>query len=283
MGALCNILDYFFYGHVIDMLHFVFWGYDYPVFNVADSFICIGVFWLFFASLKEFMNLRKSTLQAEGQYQASKWISLQALLEVDEMAQLLTDLGEYYMAMVGQVCGISEGILSKEEFVAIYSTYIDQLKHGHLPDETVFRPAFSSVLTRDLDSLYAIELNESQHLIRVSRPCVQMQFHRMHYSEQDGKFRPMIFGTDSIIWGIQFSYPQIFQDNQTKEVFQGLERFPNTGLFRSLQRWLRQHTIPTPFLADGKEVNIPIRIGRGCLPWINQHPQLVQKGLQVRV
>lgn len=43
IGALGNLLDIFFYGHVIDMFHFVFWGYHYPVFNVADSAICIGV------------------------------------------------------------------------------------------------------------------------------------------------------------------------------------------------------------------------------------------------
>lgn len=43
VGAIGNIIDYFVYGHVVDMLHFVFWGYDYPVFNVADSTIFIGV------------------------------------------------------------------------------------------------------------------------------------------------------------------------------------------------------------------------------------------------
>lgn len=49
-GALGNILDYFLYGHVIDMLRFVLWGYDFPVFNVADSFICIGIFSLMITS-----------------------------------------------------------------------------------------------------------------------------------------------------------------------------------------------------------------------------------------
>lgn len=43
-GAFGNILDIFFYGHVIDMFYFVFWGYSYPVFNIADSAICVGVF-----------------------------------------------------------------------------------------------------------------------------------------------------------------------------------------------------------------------------------------------
>ncbi|MGA8164543.1 MAG: signal peptidase II [Waddliaceae bacterium] len=43
VGAIGNILDYFIYGHVVDMFHFVFWGYDYPVFNLADSTIFIGI------------------------------------------------------------------------------------------------------------------------------------------------------------------------------------------------------------------------------------------------
>lgn len=49
-GAVGNIVDYFLYGHVVDMFHFIFWGYDYPVFNVADSAIFIGIVWLFIAS-----------------------------------------------------------------------------------------------------------------------------------------------------------------------------------------------------------------------------------------
>lgn len=42
-GATGNVLDYFIYGHVVDMLHFVLWGYDFPVFNIADSAIFIGI------------------------------------------------------------------------------------------------------------------------------------------------------------------------------------------------------------------------------------------------
>ena len=52
-GAIGNVLDFFLYGHVIDMLHFVFWGYDYPVFNVADSLIFIGTFLILFMTIRE--------------------------------------------------------------------------------------------------------------------------------------------------------------------------------------------------------------------------------------
>lgn len=45
-GAIGNALDYWFYGYVIDFLHFTFWGYSFPIFNLADSYISIGVFLL---------------------------------------------------------------------------------------------------------------------------------------------------------------------------------------------------------------------------------------------
>lgn len=46
-GAIGNVVDFFLYGYVIDFFHFNFWGYHFPVFNVADSAITVGVIWLF--------------------------------------------------------------------------------------------------------------------------------------------------------------------------------------------------------------------------------------------
>lgn len=52
-GALGNVIDYFRYGYVVDMIQFRFWGYEYPVFNVADSAIFIGSFWILFSVMDE--------------------------------------------------------------------------------------------------------------------------------------------------------------------------------------------------------------------------------------
>lgn len=49
-GAVGNAIDYCVYGHVIDFLHFVFWGYSFPIFNLADSCITLGVLFLFLFS-----------------------------------------------------------------------------------------------------------------------------------------------------------------------------------------------------------------------------------------
>jgi signal peptidase II len=45
-GAIGNVYDYFYYGHVVDMIQLRFWGYEYPVFNIADTAIFCGAFWL---------------------------------------------------------------------------------------------------------------------------------------------------------------------------------------------------------------------------------------------
>lgn len=52
-GAIGNLFDTFFYGHVIDLFHFTFWGHSYPVFNLADSWIFLGVASLIFAPKKK--------------------------------------------------------------------------------------------------------------------------------------------------------------------------------------------------------------------------------------
>lgn len=50
-GAIANIVDTFIYGSVVDMFHFVLWGYSFPIFNVADMLIFFGVTIMIFQEL----------------------------------------------------------------------------------------------------------------------------------------------------------------------------------------------------------------------------------------
>ena len=47
-GALGNLVDRVRWGYVIDFLDFFLKGYHWPAFNVADSAITAGTFWLLF-------------------------------------------------------------------------------------------------------------------------------------------------------------------------------------------------------------------------------------------
>lgn len=57
-GAVGNIADTLAYGHVIDMLHFTFFGNSYGIFNLADAYICIGCIGLIALS---FVNKEKKS------------------------------------------------------------------------------------------------------------------------------------------------------------------------------------------------------------------------------
>ena len=59
-GAFGNVLDFFIYGHVVDMFHFCFWGYSFAVFNIADSMIFCGVVALFIQQYLENRLQKKS-------------------------------------------------------------------------------------------------------------------------------------------------------------------------------------------------------------------------------
>ncbi len=41
-GAISNIIDRFIYGGVVDFIH-ISWPLHWPVFNIADSFIVVGI------------------------------------------------------------------------------------------------------------------------------------------------------------------------------------------------------------------------------------------------
>ncbi len=52
-GIMGNLLDRVLYTYVIDFLDFKIFGYDFPVFNLADIFIVMGIFLLLIAVFKK--------------------------------------------------------------------------------------------------------------------------------------------------------------------------------------------------------------------------------------
>ena len=209
--------------------------------------------------------------------EASKWLQIQALLDSKEMMQLLDELGPIRIFRTGEVIDKGKAEISKQEFVRIYEEHLAPLQLGEYPASL----QLSVAITTTDQMVKIIPISEQQEMVRATHPVIQLQMHRMGYSPLDGKFRPMVLGKDSISWGVQFSYPQLFQDGGDAVKVDESENFPNTTLFRNLQRWIRKNSVPTPFEVDGKKVNVPIRLGKKCFPWINKHPQLIEQQIRV--
>jgi hypothetical protein len=229
-------------------------------------------------------SLRISSPHEEGVLQVSKWLKYQVLLSEQEMKGLLDALKPLFIAVGSEPVTLENAFIAPEEFLRIYTGYVQALAQGVFPEDKNLRRTFSSVFTETLDALYAMPVGNDKFLIKSIRPTIQLQAHQFFYSTLDGKFHPMVLGKESVLWGVQFAYPQLCQDPRSKKIAKVdmSPEFPNTALFSRLTRWMRDHTMPTPFVVGEVRTQVPIRIGRECLAWIDQHPQLKEKGIQVR-
>lgn len=215
-------------------------------------------------------------------FQASKWIKLQVLIDENEMKQLLSSLGNFWIVQTSGMIRKGEEIISHENFLNIYHDYVVKLKTGALEVDSKMRSYFSSAFTSSLDALYASPIKEHFYLVKVQQPVIQLQMHRFDYSTMSESFHSMIMSNDSVHWGLQFGYPHLYQDVDHKVYSVKDEAmFPNNSLFKNLQYWVRHHTIATPFQVNDKRVNVSFRLGKECSTWINDHPQLKSRGLIV--
>ncbi len=135
-------------------------------------------------------------------------------------------------------------------------------------------------MTEDLDAMWLQPVADGRFLMKIGKPVIQIQAHFFTYSSLDGVFRPMTMGPESIFWGLQFSFPQIYQNPKTMELLE-VEESANSELFQKVRRWVRDATRATPFVVEGKKVNATIRIGKNCFSWIKNHPQLAAKKLGI--
>jgi hypothetical protein len=229
------------------------------------------------------LPIQISSPKTEGILQVSKWIKIQVLLDLSEMQQLLQALGSIFFVVVSEPVAADEAVVLPQDFFKKYTDYVHLLKQGQAPNVDEFRRYFSCALSSSLETFYAIAAGNDKFLIKPKKPVVQLQTHHFFYSTLDGKFHPMVLSPESISWGLQLSYPQLFQDPVTRQIVKVTDSsdFPNTAMFSKLLKWMRSFTLPTPFEVEGVRINSPMRIGKQALAWIKNHPQLKQKGIQV--
>lgn len=236
-------------------------------------------------TMHPFFPSKLSSVSQEGTLQGSKAIKYPMLLDIDEMKSLLEVLSPSDLFIVSQPVSKEDAWVSFDQFLQFYAEYINSLKAGVIPNEEKISHYFSTILTKDYDEvLYAMPVGkQGKYLIKVLKPVVQLQQHHFYFSPLDSTFHSMVMSEESVTWGIQFSYPTLCQDPKTQQIKKVVdsEEFPNTELFSKLTKWVRGSTQPTPFVWKGRRINVPMRLGKNCFSWINQHPGLRKKGLEV--
>ncbi len=216
----------------------------------------------------------------ERKFSVSKWLKHQVLLDFHEMQACLKMLEPFQFYNVSTLAPLEVLSISHEQFLKAYHVYIEDLKNGKTP--TPDRCIFSSVATVDAQALYAQEIQPGRWMAKLARPVVQLQYHRFFASKVDHKIHPMVLSLESIHWGLQFAFPQIFLDGTHYKKTSDVQEFPNAVLFGKLVKWLRGASVPTTFRWDGHQVATPIRLGKECFTWIEKHPELIKHGITVK-
>jgi hypothetical protein len=224
------------------------------------------------------MSLRISTPEAEGIYQGSKYLKYQVLCDASELKNLFIRLNPFWIYPLTAL-GSGDPI-NPDSFIQVYGTWIEMLKQGKVPTDAELRVLLACVFAADPSSLWKQEIPGGRYIVKMGGPIVQVQAHFFSYSALDAVFRPMTMGANTIFWGLQFSFPQIYQEPKTME-FREVDESLEADLFQKIKQWVRDETRATPFVVDEKKTNVPIRLGKNCFSWIHHHPQLLQQKIGV--
>ena len=156
--------------------------------------------------------------------QATKWLKVQLLISGSEMESLLRALGHFDIYIAGAVTSKGAGLISHAQFLKTYGRYVEALETGRLPVDADYPQIFGAVFTKDPQSMFAVPVGTDRQLWRVARPVIQLQPHSLDYSSHDGKFRPMVFGSESVLWGLQIlPTPSFFRIQRPKKPLMSTE------------------------------------------------------------
>ena len=220
--------------------------------------------------------MRVSQPEIEGVVQASKYLFCRALLDAKEMEALLRSLPPFSIYNVSELVDFQSGKLTQEDFLAKYIDYVATIKAGLIPNEKVFKPYFSASFSATSEALYAMKIQEGKYIIKPKEPVVQLSLHHFTYCFERQKFHSMIHSEESITWGIQFSFPQIYANSKTGDIIEVYKdkNNKNATLYKALSKWIRAYTTPTPFRIEGELRNATFRLGKESVAWAKHHPQL---------
>lgn len=214
------------------------------------------------------MQLKISELEKEGNTQVAKYLKYPVLCTTEELRKLFSlSQGSQLFPLTG----FFEKPFQVESFLEAYQGWEGALESLALP---MFRPYLACLWTADENALWLQRVSSGKCLLKMRTPVVQMQAHFFRYSSVDKTAHSMVFSKDSIFWGIQFSYPQIYQEGISKACLKA----PKREEWQAIKRWVRDETAPVRLQDQDTVIQTTMRLGKG---WKKEHPVLTKLGLKV--
>ncbi|MES2199773.1 MAG: hypothetical protein V4489_06360 [Chlamydiota bacterium] len=214
-----------------------------------------------------------STVEKEGALHCSKWVKHAVLLDREEMESLWEVLASCIIISPIQKVSKEKWQVSKEHFFTWYEKYLSWLRLEDDFPPPDLRKEFTLMLSTFVEAFYAVSLSSDQFLIKARCPVIQIQIYHCFISKFDRKIYPMAMNADSFTYGLQISYPQIYEEPHVGKFKKMLleKDFPNTILYKQIVQWLRNHTKPATFFLGDKEEVAPFRVGKKEKDGIGDH------------
>ncbi|PCI94021.1 hypothetical protein COB11_04430 [Candidatus Aerophobetes bacterium] len=228
-------------------------------------------------------HISLSTVQEEGLLRASKHQRVQVLMEASELRELFFHLGDFYVVESAKVKDPEQQVITKEDYLKRYALYIDHLKTKlDSPEKDILSP-LSVCFSKVLDCFYMIDVGNNKALIKQKAPSVFVQPFSFHYDSESASIFTGVHTKDRIFWGLEFSFPQMYQDPKTFDTIEILKdkQNPNTQLFKKLQSSLRKNTKPTSLNFSGVSKAFPFKLSQNSLAWVQDYPKLKQFNIQI--
>ena len=217
--------------------------------------------------------LNISTVAKEGDLHCSKWVKHAVLLDKEEIEAFWQLLASCIIISPVQRVFKEKWDVSKEHFFAQYERYLAWLELEEDFPPPALRKEFTLMISSFIEAFYAVSIPSDQFLIKARAPVIQIQMYHCFISKFDRKIYPMAMNADSFTYGIQISYPQIYEEAHTGKFKKMLleKDFPNTILYKQIIQWLRHHTRLATFTLGDKEEIAPFRVGKKEKDWMNSH------------
>jgi len=167
-----------------------------------------------------------------SQAKFSKWISLDVLIDENEIQSLFENLSPLFLLTMQNLSPKTPFLLELGKFLKVYQTYISLLKNGEHPILKDFKKVFYLFLSANLDDLYIRSIGADKEALIFNTPLIEVRPISLTLSSVDQSIRSMPVHPNGILWGLRFSFPQMIQKAGTHDIEQiDFQKHPNGILF----------------------------------------------------